>query len=536
MEPAAKKVRLTDHFRVALKPRDLNVTQQLKNKHNNKRIEVVTLADNASDNNINVNYQQQSQQQNLWQASSQQPTKQQEQTFPLKVVASISQPTASSQQDLKSNQQNHIQQQQQSLLSQKPRQHLGSIALNNNNQRNNNHSQAKGKKKSISNKTTQNNHVTLHNTKVDNILNKNKCITDYLVTKPVESSPINKYVEPPGIEPVVFDYDKTVLNNVYWEPHYAWESFAYDKKQEIKYKTGKPLYLSNNTNLQNTRIEIIDGSSVNLSSGATSSVVGNFSTKRKSTPSATTTSASTELQIGTYDGLTPRKRAELVDWLVDIQINYDLDHEPLYMAVKLVNQYLMHKQVPQGHYELLFMVALLISAKFDERIPPVSISELLEVTESRFGTIYSRKQVINLEVDILTTLQFDIRFPLSYGFLRRFARCTRADTQTLNLARYILESSLMDQDMIEVIESKIAAGSLLLAFEMLHKTSAWDETAKYYTGYDVHELEATIVSLNKMITRFSRKRTVIREKYSHEPYMEVARIPLLAARLSQNLK
>ena len=359
MDPPAKKVRLTDHFRVALRPRDINQTQ-LDHKQ-----QVTTLAkDVATNPNRDIR---------------------------------------------KSN------------------------ASNGNNNTNNNNN----------NNTNKNN-------------NNHTSIRNYLV----------KFVPP--VLNQIHDFDRTQLNNVFFEPFYAADSFEYDRIREIKFRSFWPDWADNR--------------------------------------------------------MSQSRREELVDWLVDTQVRFDLDHEPLYMAVKLVDQYLMKKQPAEEDYELLFMVSMLIAAKFDERIPPFTIARLIQTTYSRFGIRYTRKQVVSFEVDLLTTLQFDIRFPLSYGFLRRFARCTRSDTQTLYLARYILESSLMDQEMIEVIESKLAAGSLLLAFNMLHKSGAWDDTARFYTGYNEKELNTLALSLHNMIRKYSRKKTAIRKKYSHEPYMAVARI------------
>lgn len=222
-----------------------------------------------------------------------------------------------------------------------------------------------------------------------------------------------------------------------------------------------------------------------------------------------------------------QNRAELTDWLVEIQMRYCLDHEAIYMATKLADQYLMRQKniTTEFDYQLLYITCILIAAKFDERIPPITISDSIQALKSKFGFKYTRKEITSLEVDILTTLNFNIRFPLSYGFLRRFARCTRTDMKTLTLARYILECSLMDYEMIDKLESEMAAGSLLLAFHMMHLDGAWNDAATFYSGYTEKELQPTINQLNEMIRRFSRRKTAIRRKYCHLEYMEVARIP-----------
>lgn len=51
----------------------------------------------------------------------------------------------------------------------------------------------------------------------------------------------------------------------------------------------------------------------------------------------------------------------------------------------------------------------------------------------------------------------------------------------LTLARFILEFSLMNYDMITMRDSKIAAASLFMALRMNHKTG-WNKTLEYYSG------------------------------------------------------
>lgn len=84
---------------------------------------------------------------------------------------------------------------------------------------------------------------------------------------------------------------------------------------------------------------------------------------------------------------------------------------------------------------------------------------------------YNREDVIQMEMEILKVLKFNLNYPLSYSFLRRFARCSSQSIETLTLARYILESSLLEYSMIDEYDSKMAAASLLLALKM--KNLAW---------------------------------------------------------------
>ncbi len=67
----------------------------------------------------------------------------------------------------------------------------------------------------------------------------------------------------------------------------------------------------------------------------------------------------------TQADLTPNMRAILVDWLVEVQENFELNHETLYLAVKTVDIYLGLKAVSREKLQLIGASALFIACKFD---------------------------------------------------------------------------------------------------------------------------------------------------------------------------
>ncbi|KFM65910.1 G2/mitotic-specific cyclin-B3, partial [Stegodyphus mimosarum] len=83
--------------------------------------------------------------------------------------------------------------------------------------------------------------------------------------------------------------------------------------------------------------------------------------------------------------------------------------------------------------------------------------------------------------------------------------------ELLTLARYILETSLMDYDLIDVLDSKMAAASLLLALKM--KGEKWTPTLQYYSGYQENQLIDLVILLNKNISAAPNKQLqTIRKK------------------------
>ncbi|XP_038050582.1 G2/mitotic-specific cyclin-B3-like [Patiria miniata] len=215
-------------------------------------------------------------------------------------------------------------------------------------------------------------------------------------------------------------------------------------------------------------------------------------------------------------------RAVLVDWLVEVQENFELNHETLYLAVKLVDRYLMKKKVTRDILQLLGATSLFIACKYDERCPP-ALDDFKYICDDA----YERQQFIDTEMVILSLLDFDLGIPLSYRFLRRYAKCAHASMETLTLARFILEQSLMDAQFLETRDSMIAAAALLLAFKMT-KTGEWDATLQHYSGYKESELMDLTRQLNSMLAATPNKQLMtIRNKYSHKVFYEVAKLPAL---------
>ena len=58
-------------------------------------------------------------------------------------------------------------------------------------------------------------------------------------------------------------------------------------------------------------------------------------------------------------------RALLVDWMVEIQESFELNHETLYLAVKIVDIYLSKSEVHKEALQLLGATALFIASKYD---------------------------------------------------------------------------------------------------------------------------------------------------------------------------
>ncbi|KAM4661935.1 LOW QUALITY PROTEIN: G2/mitotic-specific cyclin-B3 [Discoglossus pictus] len=213
-------------------------------------------------------------------------------------------------------------------------------------------------------------------------------------------------------------------------------------------------------------------------------------------------------------------RGILVDWMVEVQENFELNHETLYLAVKLVDHYLAVSVAMREKLQLIGSTAVLITSKFEERCPPC-VDDFLYICDDA----YKREELIAMEMEILHKLNFDINIPIPYRFLRRFAKCAHSNMETLTLARYICELTLQEYDFVQESPSKLAASCLLLALKM-KGSGGWTATLQYYSGYQVSDLVPLVKRLNFLLTYPPiEKLKAVRSKYSHRVFFEVAKLP-----------
>ncbi|XP_029509098.2 G2/mitotic-specific cyclin-B3 [Oncorhynchus nerka] len=215
-------------------------------------------------------------------------------------------------------------------------------------------------------------------------------------------------------------------------------------------------------------------------------------------------------------------RAILVDWLVEVQENFELNHETLYLAVKVTDHFLSAAPVNREDLQLIGSTALLIASKFEERCPPC-VDDFLYVCDDA----YKREEVIAMETSILQALGFDINIPVPYRFLRRYAKCVSASMETLTLARYVCELSLQEMDLVPERGSLLASACLLLAL-VTKELGGWSPILVFHSGYGVSELGPVVRRLYSMLTSPpDDKLLAIRSKYSHKVFFEVATIPMV---------
>ncbi|NWZ64769.1 CCNB2 protein, partial [Acrocephalus arundinaceus] len=227
-----------------------------------------------------------------------------------------------------------------------------------------------------------------------------------------------------------------------------------------------------------------------------------------------------------------RMRAILVDWLVQVHSRFRLLQETLYMCVAIIDRFLQSHPVPRKKLQLVGVTALLIASKYEEILCP-DIADFVYITDNAYTTYEIRE----MEMIILKELNFDLGRPLPIHFLRRASKAGEADAKQHTLAKYLMELTLIDYDMVHHRPSEIAAAALCLSQKILGHNK-WGTKQQYYTGYAEDSLVMTMKHMAKNVVKVNEKLTkyvAIKNKYASTKLLTISTIPQLNCELIKDL-
>ncbi|CDY14091.1 BnaC02g02080D [Brassica napus] len=178
-----------------------------------------------------------------------------------------------------------------------------------------------------------------------------------------------------------------------------------------------------------------------------------------------------------------KMRAILVDWLLEVNVKFELNLETLYLTVNIIDRFLSVKAVPKRELQLVGISALLIASKYEEIWPP-QVNDLVYVTDNA----YNSKQILVMEKTILGNLEWYLTVPTQYVFLVRFIKASVSDPEMENMVHFLAELGMMHYDTLKFCPSMLAASAVYTARCSLNKSPAWTDTLKFHTGYSESEI------------------------------------------------
>ncbi|MGH0166057.1 UNVERIFIED_CONTAM: hypothetical protein FKN15_058889 [Acipenser sinensis] len=201
--------------------------------------------------------------------------------------------------------------------------------------------------------------------------------------------------------------------------------------------------------------------------------------------------------------VTGNMRAILIDWLVQVQMKFRLLQETMYMTVGIIDRFLQVNPVPKKMLQLVGVTAMFLASKYEEIYPP-EIADFAFITDHSCSTV----QIRAIEMKILSVLQFSFGCPIALQFLWRASKIGEANAEQHTLAKYLMELTMVDYDMVHYPPSQIAAAAFALALKVLD-FGEWTPTLQHYMNYTecslipvMQHIAKNVVKVNEGLTKY----------------------------------
>lgn len=161
--------------------------------------------------------------------------------------------------------------------------------------------------------------------------------------------------------------------------------------------------------------------------------------------------------------LNDKSRFYAVDWIAKQYTKNKLLQETFILSVNILDRYLNLIPIKDKEIKLLAVTSLFIASKYEE-IYPDDINSLVKASYNEF----SKEEILKMEIQILSTLNYDInnfsplRFLESYLLLCRINK----DSYTYKLSLFLLDACMFSYRILKFKASNLAAAIVYLALNL----------------------------------------------------------------------
>ncbi|CAI4047745.1 hypothetical protein SUVZ_12G2490 [Saccharomyces uvarum] len=211
-------------------------------------------------------------------------------------------------------------------------------------------------------------------------------------------------------------------------------------------------------------------------------------------------------------------RRTMIDWLVQLHFRFQLLPETLYLTINIVDRFLSKKTVTLNRFQLVGVSALFIAAKFEEINCP-TLDDLVYMLENT----YNRDDIIKAEQYMIDTLEFEIGWPGPMPFLRRISKADDYDFEPRTLAKYLLETTIVEPRLVAAAPSWLAAGAYFLS-KIILGSNDWSLKHVFYSGYTSDQIISLASLILENCKSASRRHHSIWKKYSDQRHYRCSQI------------
>merc|ERR1712045_924810 len=137
---------------------------------------------------------------------------------------------------------------------------------------------------------------------------------------------------------------------------------------------------------------------------------------------------------------------------------------------------------------------MFIAAKYEEIDPPKA-REFAYITDYSF----TKKEILNMECDVLLALEYQIAVPTPVHFLDRLQRVNGCNAVHRSFAQYAIELSLLDVRSLQHPPSLLVSAALLMSNEFLGRRPAWPAVMAHQSRHSESALRSCAADLRVLV-------------------------------------
>jgi len=225
--------------------------------------------------------------------------------------------------------------------------------------------------------------------------------------------------------------------------------------------------------------------------------------------------------------ITPRMRATLCGWMVEVCQEFSLHQETLFLSIHLTDRFLARQSGVKKHQLQLVGTACLFIAAKQEEVTFPGLTAFVDIANNSF----SRNELALMEVRVLHVLEFKIAAPTVCVFLSYLIHGLGMKRKAAALATYLLELSVVECCTIQHPPSTAAVAAVVVA-GCVADSAAIRSVLKGLCGSVPDSLQKCLVTLVQLYDKAYYEEDplhyfhVLREKYC-EPERESVAIESL---------
>lgn len=187
-----------------------------------------------------------------------------------------------------------------------------------------------------------------------------------------------------------------------------------------------------------------------------------------------------------------KHRMILVDWMIDVVIEYKMTYETLYLAINILDRFLSKNETVLKKFQLLGIICILISFKYNEDLTSVTIEDLIYITDYT----YSENEMKQMEIKVLKSIDYKLKITSSRDLLKYVMKLIKCKKMVIKICIKDDSKPFITYERIELDKTD---------------TSKHDKFMKH-EKYNLNMMEYEI----KIQELFSEDKYITKEKYVGE--------------------